>query len=524
MNGPTPREVKYDRQLRLWAANGQAELEKAHVCLINATAAGCETLKNLVLPGVGHFTILDDRCVSGGDAGSNFFLDGSSVGKPRSHKAVELLSELNPDVQGEAIQESPASYISDEGFWKKFTIVIACELQTEMLLELSRTLWDLCIPLVAIRCVGFVGGFRIAIPEHLIVESHPESLVDLRLDSPWQELSHLASFLNLEDMDNMEHSHVPYVLLLLKYLTDWKDIHGHSPSSFNEKSDFKKFIRQGMRNSDEGNYEEAIGAVWRACSVTTIPNEVQEVFSDPCCTHISQSSESFWILARAVRDFAANEGEGNLPLAGVLPDMKADSGRYVLLQNLYRKKARSDVDKVISRCHELLESISRPPDSISTDEIASFCKHARFLKVLRYRSLAEEYENPAIKELSDGLQSQDDLICFYLAFRAYDEFVARFGHAPGRASADDVSKDLRDMREFAMDIGRTFNSDVLSQSTENAIRELVRSGGGELHNIASLTGGMVAQEIIKVIARQYVPVNNTCIFDGISSKSQTWIL
>jgi amyloid beta precursor protein binding protein 1 len=47
----------------------------------------------------------------------------------------------------------------------------------------------------------------------------------------------------------------------------------------------------------------------------------------------------------------------------------------------------------------------------------------------------------------------------------------------------------------------------------------VRAGGAELHNIGALTGGMVSQEVIKVITEQYVPVDNTCVFDGIRSKS-----
>jgi hypothetical protein len=38
-----------------------------------------------------------------------------------------------------------------------------------------------------------------------------------------------------------------------------------------------------------------------------------------------------------------------------------------------------------------------------------------------------------------------------------------------------------------------------------------------LHNIGALTGGMVSQEIIKVVTEQYVPVDNTCVFDGIRS-------
>jgi NEDD8-activating enzyme E1 regulatory subunit len=51
--GPSAKEKKYDRQLRLWAASGQAALEDAHLLLINSGPGvlGTETLKNLVLPG-----------------------------------------------------------------------------------------------------------------------------------------------------------------------------------------------------------------------------------------------------------------------------------------------------------------------------------------------------------------------------------------------------------------------------------------------------------------------------------------
>lgn len=53
LHGPTAKEKKYDRQLRLWAASGQAALENAHLLLVNSGPGviGVETLKNLVLPG-----------------------------------------------------------------------------------------------------------------------------------------------------------------------------------------------------------------------------------------------------------------------------------------------------------------------------------------------------------------------------------------------------------------------------------------------------------------------------------------
>jgi amyloid beta precursor protein binding protein 1 len=53
-----------------------------------------------------------------------------------------------------------------------------------------------------------------------------------------------------------------------------------------------------------------------------------------------------------------------------------------------------------------------------------------------------------------------------------------------------------------------------------AAEEVSRAAGGELHNISAVTGGMVAQEMIKIVTKQYIPVDNTCIFDGIESRCQ----
>lgn len=53
LSGPSEKERKYDRQLRLWAASGQAALESSNILLVNSGSGtvGVETLKNLVLPG-----------------------------------------------------------------------------------------------------------------------------------------------------------------------------------------------------------------------------------------------------------------------------------------------------------------------------------------------------------------------------------------------------------------------------------------------------------------------------------------
>lgn len=108
LQGPTAKEKKYDRQLRLWAAAGQQALEEANIVLINnagPSVVGIETLKNLILPGVGNFTILDDRKVEEKDLGVNFFLSEDSLGKSRAEECCRYLQELNPEVQGTAKPE-----------------------------------------------------------------------------------------------------------------------------------------------------------------------------------------------------------------------------------------------------------------------------------------------------------------------------------------------------------------------------------------------------------------------------------
>ena len=107
LQGPTAKEKKYDRQLRLWAASGQAALENAKVLLLNSGSGvvGVETLKNLILPGVGSFTIVDETNVSELDLGVNFFLEESSLGKWRAEETCKFLQELNPEVKIEFLKE-----------------------------------------------------------------------------------------------------------------------------------------------------------------------------------------------------------------------------------------------------------------------------------------------------------------------------------------------------------------------------------------------------------------------------------
>lgn len=82
-------------------------------------------------------------------------------------------------------------------------------------------------------------------------------------------------------------------------------------------------------------------------------------------------------------------------------------------------------------------------------------------------------------------------------------------HAPSTSSA-----------EILATISESIPDASSNMQIVQAAEEVARAKGGELHNISSLTGGMVAQEVIKIITKQYVPIDNTCVYDGITSRTQ----
>lgn len=82
-------------------------------------------------------------------------------------------------------------------------------------------------------------------------------------------------------------------------------------------------------------------------------------------------------------------------------------------------------------------------------------------------------------------------------------------HNP-EASSDEILKTIGNISP-----GAEQNDRIVQAS-----KEVARTSGAELHNTSALTGGMVAQEMIKIITKQYIPVDNTCIFDGMCSRAQ----
>lgn len=523
------KNIKYDRQLRLWGDHGQVCLESSRVCLINASATGTEILKNLILPGIGSFTVVDGHKVQGEDVGNNFFLTMDAIGKSRAKYAMELLSELNDDVTGDFMEEHPETLLdSNEEFFSHFTVVIATNLCEKTLLRLGKSLWNHNIPLLICRSYGLIGYIRLVVKEHTVIESHPDSAIeDLRLDRPFPSLETYVESINLSTLSKKDHSHIPWLIVLYKFLQEWKSEHGGSlPKAYREKNQLKELIRKGIRTNetgaveDEDNFEEAVKAVNTALNPTMIPLAIEKLFVDPACESLHSESLKFWILVRAIRDFSCNEGKGALPLRGTIPDMIADSERYIHLQNIYQKQAKEDIAMVTQRVHDLQQTLGQET-IISDEEIHTFCKNAAFLTVVRCRSLEEEYKhnNEKIRELGHHLDDEDtDDAVFYILLRAVDMFYDSYNSYPGYYS-DQVESDVVKLKSC---LSKFVHSCGLTCTVkDDFIHEMCRYGASELHTVAAFIGGAAAQEAIKMITHQFVPINNTYIYNAMKQTSLT---
>lgn len=216
--------------------------------------------------------------------------------------------------------------------------------------------------------------------------------------------------------------------------------------------------------------------------------------------------------------------------------MKAQSADYIELQNIYKAKARSDLAKVVDRVRQIEGEYQRE-SPVAEKEIEAFCKGAAFIKLIRGQRLLpplstiwDEREANA-KMLCKELLDPNSLLRIHVSFLYYDRLMAL--RMPERLYAtfnpDDLHATWEKRRKY-LEGNTPFSPKfwirsnalklfIINKGISVPLAELARAKGAELHNISASTGGMVAQEIIKVITKQYIPIDSTCVFDGVRSKA-----
>eukprot|EP00172_Hildenbrandia_rubra_P003908 Plantae.Rhodophyta-Hildenbrandia_rubra.ctg6939.p1 GENE.Plantae.Rhodophyta-Hildenbrandia_rubra.ctg6939~~Plantae.Rhodophyta-Hildenbrandia_rubra.ctg6939.p1 ORF type:complete len:595 (+),score=110.68 Plantae.Rhodophyta-Hildenbrandia_rubra.ctg6939:3181-4965(+) len=583
---------KYDRQIRIWGSHGQRALERSSVCVIGASATSTEILKNLVLPGVGAFTLIDGATTTATDLGSNFFLPKESLNKNRALCAAECLAQLNDAVAGSYIAYDATSFLHSiefaSRFFRSYSLVIITQQSPgdEAIIRMAEGARLANVPFILARSYGLVASIRIQMPEMCVTDAKtPNRAFDLRISNPFPALIDYAISFELEEMsDTTELSHVPFVVILVQAVLQYKTANDDQlPSTREQKNRFKelvKSLRPKLCPRDAENFGEAVkpanlrlchaGADRPSDDVTKAlssekaeidyvekykeldesPQSSKDVIMDDLPSPvrvtrgksdgssptkklkgedyvdgkaIEKSNRSFWLHLAAVRLFIEEEG-GHLPLRGDLPDMTSSTESYVALQRIYKNKAQQDVSKV----YEKAVRISERRERVDFDErtVADCCRNVSDIKVIQYRSLKDEYglktnaDSDSYKQAiaMDG-DAQNNATAYYVMFRASDKFYASNKRFPGSENAM-MSVDMTTFMEYVNEAKAELG--VSKENWVDEATEMVRFGGGELHNVAAWVGGVAAQEAIKIITGQFVPLNNTLIVNFETMTSTTF--
>ena len=549
-------EDKYDRQLRLWGPHGQKKLMESSMVLVNADAVGTETMKNLVLPGIGKFTVLDGKMVSSDDLSNNFFVTPESLDRPRAEVVVETLCEMNEDVLGQAVVEDPKTLLMDdskrEKFLKQFQIVLLANQEQAVVHAVAKTCWELGIPLMVVRAYGMIGYLRSQVPNHEIIESKSDgNLWDLRIANSFKELEDFALSIDLNELDSLQHKHVPYVVILCQVLRKWKMTHGGALPTWGDKktvvaeveelsnsfypkaafpdeeskADFEKF--RGILYED--NFKEARKEVSKMWVPRKASHELLEMVKK-YRGELGATLSEFGILMRTLGIFMDKFG-GEVPLAGGIPDMVSSTHLYTALQGIYEAKATSDkrafADLLVAEA-----TSCGYPHKVESAAIDLFCKHVLDAKCMCLRSVEEEFTKPNIDEIAwydEHPVKEQTPIMWYLALRAVDRFYEAHGRWPGAAMdetnlSNDVDSVHTMLQALVSELGlpaENFGVDALSRKHAE---EITRYGGTEMHTTAAVIGGVGAQEAVKLITHQYTPLNNTYVYNGVACCGASYSL
>ena len=627
----TQHENKFDRQMRLWGSHGQAALESAHVCVLNSGATATETLKNLVLPNVGRFTLVDDAALTEADCGSNFFVSDDALGTSRAECVVKWMAEMNSDVKGTAHHANVEQLIAaNPSYFRQFDLIIASQVSHRSLLTLADYLYPLNVPLIVLHTVGLMGYVRLQIAEHRIVESHPSNdRYDLYVHPTqlalWPELqqyvdsfvlrdrpaaleptmedtstvtadstdilppntaddrtsvsatandtsnsdstSASSAHLNGSGMDGEDHAHIPYIVLLAHHIRRWVDKHGSPPATYEQKKAFKQqLIDDSWDYASETNYAEAVEFAHRAYERPALDRNTQAVLDEAHTRPLTATSDRYWLIVEGLRRFIADEGKGfAVPVSVDIPDMHSKTDWYVQLKQIF--KARSERDVAVVRAHvkhvvrEVGLEGKEEAIGLTDDYVSYVVKHVRSLRVVRTSAMSDEY-GPTPTELPATLNSlleeasyeamdkpppaegewvppNPPLVQWYIALRAILAYEATHHHYPGQltdaevaeveAATGDPGEEASEWREEAKVVvaaGKELwqRLQLEGELDVDCCVELTRAGGCEPHVIASFMGGVGAQIALKVLLKQYVPLNNTLLYNGIHCSSATWKL
>lgn len=114
--------------------------------------------------------------------------------------------------------------VTEPAYFTQFNLIISANLPEHQLTPLAALCWNGGISLLVVKSYGLLGSVRLQLRNHSIVESKTEGdAFDLRIADPFPELEQYCNSCNMEELNSLEHAHVPYIVILHKAIHTWRN-------------------------------------------------------------------------------------------------------------------------------------------------------------------------------------------------------------------------------------------------------------------------------------------------------------
>ncbi len=404
-----------------------------------------------------------------------------------------------------------------------------------------------CEKLVITRNFGLIHYLRIYENFHanMQLKLSDNPIQDVRIAGAWKELKEFCLSFNLNQLDEMKHKHIPYVVILIQALEQFREKYNRHPCSA-DKTEFRDIIKSMNKFEDEENFKEALNYYYYANKdklnvITPELNSIFEIIENEGLETLLKRSNLimsiFFIICRGFQIFYKNYE--TLPVVGNIPDMTSDTETYINLKRIYERKWLKDKENILKIIFEVVESIHDNELSLKKDQIIAtlnngdipyvdiICKNWPQISLFQFNTIKEE--DTGFNYSSNEFDESHHITNFiwYLIIKSVDLFYEENGRFPGEIKKfeDDVKPLYQCLEKFLNSNDKInkipFGTDLIK---EEYLYEFCRMSNSKIVPVISIISSITSQEIIKLITYQFKTINNTLIFDGINNTISTFKL
>lgn len=476
---------RFDRQLRLWGGLGHKCLARAKICLVTESRNEpllLELQRHLLLAGVSRFMIFShtEKAVPNTDQGSGFAFINET----------EELESLNPQTHLEWNVFS-WSELQQQSFRDVSVVLVLNCRKANCLPELTaKRQSSTLFPPVLLAGVDWplAYSYMWLKEPHIVLSANPEYTVpDLRLTEPWPELLQYMDSLDLTVLREDELAEVPYPVILFKALQmTSRDDEIYSLLQ-NIDQYYLSLSSEGM---NDPNFRQAKRSARQAItSAATCRERVNVLLARLEKNWLLQDWHShvnmrIATLCRALALYLDTYQQIPLP-GGDFPDMEAGTKPYNELRAIYSKKSLQDRQTL----KQLLAQVGAYdfPDEV----LEKFCENINHWTIIEPVASVKDDLIPGI--FCSGTACKLDIHGELFAKMSVNELP--------------VVKKLLELIQGSHNSNGSTNTGTNTPSNS--------------FPATAFLGGVLSQEVIKLITHQYVPIDNTFIYDMLADESFT---